>query len=143
MLMAQAEPSHTINHSVNESFYQPLPVTEHLSLSRRRKITLGLGMGEKKRHESEQNELRAGTCTRAPASPHSSRHIIACATFEFPSWCDVTYKDALSRCKWTLKQGDNNQTQTPVSMQRQTKPHEANYLCFILILGWFGTWNCS
>lgn len=67
MLMAQAEPSHTMSFSclVSKPFYWSL--TEHLSLSRRRKITLRLRMGwwGGKRHKSEQNELRAGTCTQA------------------------------------------------------------------------------
>lgn len=55
MLMAQAEPSRTASLScpVSEPFYRPLPMIEHLSLSRRRKTTLGLRMGRKKRDKSE------------------------------------------------------------------------------------------
>lgn len=81
-------------------------------------------------------------CT-APASTRSCRRIIACAAFEFPSWCDLTYKDVLNRCKWMVKQAENGQNRTPVSMQRHITPHTAKYLCFVFVLGCFDTWNCS
>lgn len=81
-------------------------------------------------------------CT-APVSTRSCRCIIACAAFEFPSWCDLTYKDVLNRCKWMLEQVETSQSQTPVSMQRHINPHASKYLCFIFVLGCFDTWNCS
>jgi len=50
MLVAQAEPSHTMSLAcpLSKPFHRPLPMTEHLSLSSRRKITLELGLGGEK-----------------------------------------------------------------------------------------------